>query len=165
MTRPAHSTSGATPPASPEEESLAWKSRHGQAYDEPVFHYLLDIERRRSALTGCPLVLVLVELHPPSPGEIDLARADRLFSILTECVRETDIVGWHRRGRVAGIVITELGDRGITAVCDLLHGRVGAALDRSRARLVGYRLHVRIDRRPRPIGQVPAAADANVGRA
>ena len=153
----------ATMAARPDEWRIIWESRQGPAYDEPAFHYLLDLERRRTAHQGLPLVLMLVELQAPSPLGIAPARTGRLFSVLSACARETDIVGWHRRGQVAGLVLTELGHSDAAQVCALLKLRIEAALDRPRPKVGAYRLHVRIDRKPWPTGRLEAVADTSAG--
>jgi hypothetical protein len=135
----------ATGGALPADWSIVWEGRHGPAYDEQAFHYLLGLERRRTAQRGLPLVLILVELQVQSPLRNAPARAARLFSVLSACARETDIVGWYRREHMAGLVLTELGRDVVTEVLALLKIRIEAALGRRRAKVGSYRLHMRID--------------------
>jgi len=142
---------------------MAWRGRHGHAYDEPAFRYLLALERTRSARLGLPLLLLLVKLESPPASRIDPARAARLFSVLSACTRETDIVGWRRRDREVGVAVTELGDSSLAEVSALLQARVAAALDRWRPGAVAYQVHVRIHGRLRPTGSVGAAADVGAG--
>jgi hypothetical protein len=120
---------------------MAWESRHGHAYNEAAFRYLLALERRRSERLGLPLLLLLVELEssPPWSSLLD-RRAARLFAALVGCARETDIIGWYRRDRVAGIVLTELGSCALEEVSDLVRARAIAALNGA----VASRVHVRI---------------------
>jgi len=141
---------------------LVWTGRHGHAYDEPVFRYLLALERTRSARLGLPLLLLLVEPSPPAP-RIATTPASRLFSVLSACTRETDIVGWHRRDRVAGVAITELGDSSLAEVSACLQAKVAAALGRELPVSVPYHVYARIHGRPRPTGSIGAAADVGTG--
>jgi hypothetical protein len=136
---------------------MAWEGQHGQAYDEPVFRDLLALEQTRSERLGLPVLVVLVELVPV--GGPDPFRTARLFRALAACVRETDIIGWHRRDRIAGIVFTELEDRSLAEVSRLLQARVTAALDRWLPRAVAYRVHVRTYRHFRPTGSMGTPAE------
>jgi hypothetical protein len=87
---------------------LAFENRTGQAYNEEAFLYFLEIERQRAELSGHPFLLLLVDLKsqagtPPRMEGV----ADKLFSALSLCLRETDFTGWYREGRVAGAVLTQ----------------------------------------------------------
>jgi hypothetical protein len=109
--------------------ALAFEGRFGQAYNEEAFRYFLDIERRRSAVSNLPFLLLLIDLKK----QLELnARVDtvagRLFSALSTCVRETDFIGWYHEGRVAGAVLTQHGDAAVRDVPDIVRQRITAAL-------------------------------------
>ena len=85
---------------------------YGGACNEEAFRHLLGIELTRSARSGHAVVLVTVTLRggngrresmPP-----DLAR--RLFSGLLNTVRDSDIRGWWRAGRVVGAALQQDAD-------------------------------------------------------
>jgi GGDEF domain-containing protein len=80
-----------------------------QAYNEEAFRYFLEIERRRSERSNRPFLLVLVDLAKSSGTKSHFSQtmATWLFSRLTQCLRETDFVGWYRENNVAGAVLTE----------------------------------------------------------
>lgn len=120
---------------------MVWEGRNGHAYDEPVFRQLLARERIR-ARAGAPSVLLLVELTAPDAG-LHRVVVDRLFSVLASCVRETDIVGWYRRHRVAAVVLTEITDASVATASRLIEARVTVALER-RLPAVAHRVHVRV---------------------
>jgi hypothetical protein len=141
---------------------LAWQGRYGYAYDESAFRHLLALERTRSARLGVPILLVLVELTSslaPSPLHSG-GLAHRLFSALSGCVRETDIVGWHRRHRAAGIVFTDLPDASATEVFRLLQTRIARALDRALPTMVAFDIQRRIHGYSRPSESMATAAVA-----
>jgi hypothetical protein len=83
-----------------------------EPYDERTFQYLLGLEQRRSDRSGRPFVLVLVDTGTDgnSRARIDPEVATTIFSGLSQCLRETDFLGWYEDGRRAGAVLTELGD-------------------------------------------------------
>src|SRR5437016_2060965 len=105
---------------------VALEDRLGHAYNEQAFRYLLAIEQKRSERSGCPFLLLLVDLKEESGigVRIDPMVATKLFSALGLCLRETDVVGWYREERVAGAVLIELGERRPTEVSRLIGQRV-----------------------------------------
>jgi hypothetical protein len=143
-----------------DEWRLVWEGRNAHAYDEPTFRHLLARERIRGR-AGAPVVLVLVELTSPAAG-LDRTLVDRLFSALASCVRETDIVGWYRRHRVAGILLTEVTEASVGAVSRVVGARVAAALERCLPATVARRAHIRVHPNRCSVVAVTAAAELAV---
>jgi len=87
-------------------------SGHGDAYNEEAFHHFLAIERKRSEASTRPFLLLLVEFdkHLGLPVPVGHDVASRLFAALAESLRDTDVMGWYREQRIAGAVLTDLGD-------------------------------------------------------
>ena len=105
----------------------------GEAYNEEAFHYLLDLERKRSQISNRPFLVLLVEFinHPGgAASDIDAVTAGRLFSILAQCLRETDFIGWYDEPRVAGAVLTQNGETDWAEVSEAVRRRVGEALEK-----------------------------------
>ena len=129
---------------------IALEGRLGQAYNEQAFRSFLAIERKRSERSGCPFLLLLVALKEQSgvTVRIDPMVAPKLFSALWLCLRETDCIGWYREERVAGAVLTELGDRHPTEVCRLIGQRVSGVLSEGLPANVAHRLQVRVYQHP-----------------
>jgi hypothetical protein len=102
------------------------------AYNEAAFHYFLDVEQRRSAVSNQPFVLLLVEMNnpPPSGAEFDVLSAQKLMSGLAECVRETDFVGWYCERTIAGAVLTQHADPIGSDLQQAISGRVVEVLRR-----------------------------------
>src|SRR5256885_17063269 len=89
---------------------VALEGDHGRAYNEEAFRHFLAMEQKRSERSGRPFSLLLLDLRN-QPGGIagfDAIIAQKLFSGLWVCLRETDFVGWFREDRVAGAVLTQL---------------------------------------------------------
>ena len=109
---------------------VALEGRLGQAYNEEAFRYFLASERKRSERSGCSFLLLLVDLKEQEglSARIDSVVASNLFSNLWLCLRETDLVGWYREERVAGAVLTEIGDGRQTEVSPLIGQRVTEGL-------------------------------------
>jgi len=105
----------------------------GEAYNEEAFQYLLELEQKRSQLTNRPFLLLLIEAnrHPGAiNAEMDAVTAGKLFSILAQCLRETDFIGWYREPRVAGAVLTQHGEADWDDVSKAVRRRVGEALEK-----------------------------------
>jgi hypothetical protein len=85
------------------------EGRSGEPLSEEAFRELLAIERARASRAGRPLRVLRVSLKPGPRRSADIKPvvAARLFAGLTHALRETDIIGWHREGRVAGAVLVD----------------------------------------------------------
>ena len=129
---------------------VALEGRLGHAYNEQAFRYLLAIERKRSERSGCPFLLLLIDLKEPegASSRLDSMVANNLFSDLWLCLRETDCVGWYHKERVAGAVLTELRDGRAMEVSSLIGKRVSERLYEHLPSNVARRLRVRIYQHP-----------------
>ena len=121
---------------------------HGDAYNEEAFRYLLDVERNRFDYSSRPFVLVLVDLEQRSglPHRFDSALGAKVFASLARSLRETDVIGWYREGRVVGALLTHLGDAPIADVSRQMAERVAQTLRDELPERVARRLKVRLYR-------------------
>lgn len=114
---------------------VAPEGRHVRACNEEAFRELLAFERARAARLHTSVLLLLVSLG---------ARGDTspvpVFDVLGATVRESDLIGWLRRGRVAAAVLVQGGDLPDTTVFRGIRERVAAALS----------THVPLERGRRP---------------
>ncbi len=78
--------------------------------------------------------------------------ARKLFSGLWLHLRESDFVGWYREERVAGAVLTELGDAPETTGCRLVSQRISGVLRECLPASIARRLQVRVYEHPSPRG-------------
>ena len=113
-------------------------------YNQAAFHYFVAHELKRSVRSARRLMLVLVRLRRRdgqhqrlSPGH-----AAQVFLALQTCVREVDLVGWHREGVVAAALLTISSAATFTAK-RMVRDRVVAELDQRLATQDTARLHVR----------------------
>lgn len=128
---------------------------HGEAYNEEAFHHFLAIERKRSEATTRPFLLLLVEFDKQLgvPVHIGHDMAARLFSALAESLRDTDVIGWYREERIAGAVLTDLGDAP-QAIVPHITDRVRQVLGRDFPSDVAPQVQVRVY-------QLPARTEAS----
>jgi hypothetical protein len=126
---------------------------HGDhaTYNEEAFHYFLALERKRSESSRRPFLLLLVDLDQRSDATARIAPqlGAKLFTSLWDCLRETDLAGWYREGRVAGAVLTHLGDTPLTEeVTRRVEDRVKSAFRRSLPAAITDVLRVRVYQLP-----------------
>jgi hypothetical protein len=109
-----------------ESGGFALQDGPADAYNEEAFQYFLEIERKRSELSNRPFLLMLVDFnkHP----RIDAVTGEKLFSVLSLSLRETDFIGWYREGRVAGAVLTQHGEADGDHLSELVRARIEGAL-------------------------------------
>jgi GGDEF domain-containing protein len=111
---------------------FALQDGSGEAYNEEAFQYFLEIERKRAEISNRPFLLMLIDVnrHHGINPEIDVVTAGKLFSILSQCLRETDFIGWYRDGRIAGAVLTQHGEPDRDDLSDVVRRRVCEALEK-----------------------------------
>jgi hypothetical protein len=97
---------------------------------EGAFRQCLLLERARSRRSGRQFLLVFIDMQAAvrDGGMVRPAVARAVFTVVSSCLRETDLVGWYRAGRVLGAVLTELGDGLPCEVAVLISCRLRAAL-------------------------------------
>jgi hypothetical protein len=117
----------------------------GFAYNEAAFRHFLGLERRRAARSGRSLLLILVKARIDRGGRpsLDERAASQVFKALGSCIREVDLVGWHREGTVAGAVVamsgaatSDLRARLEARVARMLVAGMGSQVARLRVRVV-----------------------------
>jgi len=125
-----------------EPGGFALQDGPGDAYNEEAFQYFLEIERKRSELSNRPFLLMLVDFskHP----RIDAVTGEKLFSVLSLSLRETDFIGWYREGRVAGAVLTQHGEADGDDLSEVVRARIEAALRQRLPPALARQLQARI---------------------
>jgi hypothetical protein len=102
----------------------------GTVYNEEAFRYLLQVERKRYEASAQPFALVLIDTYRRlgHSDRMETTVAANIFSTLVRTLRETDLIGWYRNGRVIGVVLTHLGDAPLHETTRQMSARVKAAL-------------------------------------
>jgi lipopolysaccharide/colanic/teichoic acid biosynthesis glycosyltransferase len=83
--------------------------------EEASFHSLLVLERRRAQRSGQPFVLMLLDTISQNGTAEKLS--NQIRDVLTGAVRETDMIGWYKKGTITGVIFTQVklnGERPIT---------------------------------------------------
>lgn len=81
---------------------------------EHVFLRLLTMERKRAERSGRSFLLIVLDATQLF-AQSRTAMA-RVSSALCGCIRETDLIGWHRQDSAVGIILTELGSADRSAI-------------------------------------------------
>ena len=119
---------------------------HEAAYNEEAFCFLLDIERRRFEASAEPFVLLLIDHRDRRRTGTGIAGAlgARVFTSLTRSLRDTDVIGWYRQGRIVGAVLTHLGDAPVVDVSRQMADRVSRAFVTDLPNELARQLRVRV---------------------
>jgi len=134
------------PPHSVSDQCSCALAGHESAYNEEAFQYLLSVERKRFEHSSRPFVLMLVELEEGAdqPARIEPALGARVFAGLTRTLRDTDVIGWYHEGRIAGAVLTHLGEASVAEVSRRMAERVTRTLHDHLPEDIAHRLKVRL---------------------
>jgi len=128
---------------------------HGEAYNEDAFHHFLAIERKRSEVSARPFLLLLVEFDP-SFACVGRDLAGQIFTALSLSLRDTDVVGWYRSDRIAGALLTDLGDAPEVHAPEQISARVQGMLRQQLPPAAGSSVQVRIYPAPARENAAPA---------
>src|SRR5271165_5799568 len=103
-------------------------AREVNRLEEDTFHTMLALERRRAERSRKPFVLMLLD----ATALFQNGHASRLLEQLTSAVladtRETDVIGWYKKGAVLGVIFTEVSLPEKQSITQVLLGKVVKAL-------------------------------------
>ena len=120
-----------------------------KVYDEETFRGFLWREHRRAAMSERPYLLLLIGLHSDlrrGGGAMSDPLAADVFSSLEECVREVDVVGWYRQGRILGAILPQGEQVCMADAGTRISARIKQTLDQRLSPGIAKLLRVRIVR-------------------
>jgi len=97
-------------------------------FSEELFEKLLCLERKRSERSRKPFVLMLVDASKPLHTDRRKIVFAQLAIALSLSTRETDIWGWHKKGSVIGVILTEIGAADTGSLRNTILSKVTSAL-------------------------------------
>jgi len=116
--------------------------RRAEILQEEAFHTMLTLERRRAERSRKPFVLMLLHASAFADAETANHFLSRVTSVLLKCTRETDLVGWHKKGITLGVIFTEISLEFENPITEILHSKVMSALHEELSREVSSNLIV-----------------------
>jgi len=93
-----------------------------------TFRAMLRLERRRAERSRKPFVLMLLDSYAVQRNGSNEAFVERLALIVSDAIRESDLVGWYQEGVVLGIIFTEINLEGSNSITQVLYSKVMGAL-------------------------------------
>ena len=115
--------SGLKSPASPKG------FRKAEFLAEECFLSRLRQEQKRTERSRRPFVLVLLE-SPTLFAEGDEGEhCDKLLSVLSRSIRETDAGGWYKLGSVVGIIFTEISSSDRRPIAEILLSKISGLVE------------------------------------
>jgi lipopolysaccharide/colanic/teichoic acid biosynthesis glycosyltransferase len=103
-------------------------ARRGEILQEESFHGMLILERRRAERSRKPFVLMLLDASAFVNGDAADRFLSQVTSVLLKCTRETDLVGWQKKGITLGVIFTEISLEFENSITQILHSKVLNAL-------------------------------------
>ena len=96
--------------------------------DESCFCLTIRLERKRAERSQRSFLLLLLDLTTLIAGDPKRKMPEKIASVLSSSIRETDVIGWYRSGAVLGILFSEIAFEARKTVVSTLLARVTGAL-------------------------------------
>jgi lipopolysaccharide/colanic/teichoic acid biosynthesis glycosyltransferase len=123
------------------DSSAATRAR---VLQEETFHNMLTLERRRAERSRKPFVLMLLDASLSSDAEAADLLMSQVTSVLFKSTRETDLVGWYKKGFILGVLFTEVSMEVTSPITEILQSKVVNALHNELCRDVTSKLVVTV---------------------
>ncbi len=101
----------------------------GDFLAEESFLSRLRHEQKRTERSRRPFVLVLLESPTLFAEGEHGEHCDKLFSVLSRSIRETDIGGWYKLGSVVGIIFTEISSSDRRPIAEILLSKIAGLVE------------------------------------
>jgi lipopolysaccharide/colanic/teichoic acid biosynthesis glycosyltransferase len=111
---------------------------------EETFHSMLTLERRRAERSRKPFVLMVLEAGAFVEAEAGDRCMAQVTSVLLKSTRETDLVGWYKKGMMLGVIFTEISQEFTTPITEILRSKVVNALRKELSSKVTSKLVVTV---------------------
>jgi hypothetical protein len=102
-------------------------SQPEEVLEERVFHSMLTLERRRAERSRKPYVLMLLDANLENGSAEGILK--EAIGVIIAAKRETDLIGWYRKGAILGIIFTEVSMEGETPITERLRTKIATAFN------------------------------------
>jgi hypothetical protein len=152
-----------------ENASPSASARHTETSREPAlltetaFQRMVALERKRSERAAKPCLLMLLD-----PGDAPFSQRKRqvlekIVAALPAFTRETDVVGWHRRDSMLGVIFTDINAEGIDHILKMMLTRLKQVLRAGLGHEETNRINISFELFPERRGQVDIGYDTKMG--
>ena len=90
-------------------------------FDQPHFHHLLRVERKRTERSKKPFLLVLFDISRLIENTSNTKTADEIKTSLNMLLREVDVRGWYEYHKIIGVLITEIAQLDQAFIDKVIH--------------------------------------------
>lgn len=95
------------------------------------FQRTLSLERKRTERSRKPFLLMLVDFGDLAPSEANGKIVSQILSALSASIRATDIIGWHSKDSIIGVLFTEIIIDDSSSMITAMMARVSTALSKT----------------------------------
>ncbi len=79
-------------------------------YIQEYFHERLECERKRVERSGKTMIMALITVQDGLSRKQKTKLTAVISSVLSSCIRETDLQGWYKTDEVIGVLLTDLAN-------------------------------------------------------
>ena len=98
-------------------------------FGEEDFHHMISRERRRTERSHKPFLLMLLDMGEEPLAQNGESSLVKILAALSSATRETDGVGWYKKGLVVGVMFTEIDVVEKAHILNTVLARVSTALE------------------------------------
>jgi lipopolysaccharide/colanic/teichoic acid biosynthesis glycosyltransferase len=109
-------------------EKLPSSGAQSIALNEPSFHRMIALERKRTERSQKPFLLMLLDTGNDLPSGENEKALSKVLSALPGSTRETDVTGWYKSNSVVGVMFTEIGGEDRPAIVRAMLARMSGTL-------------------------------------
>ena len=118
--------------------------KQGETLQEETFHNMLMLERRRAERSRKPFVLMLLDAGAFVESGTTDSVMHSVISVILKSTRETDLVGWYKKGVILGVIFTEISLESKSPITDILRSKIVNAIQTELSRKVISKLSVTV---------------------
>ncbi len=122
-----HSSNGMSPRFSPTQVT---SETDRSIPSEETFHRMISMERKRTARSRKPFLLMLLDTNSYRPSPQNGKILAEILSTLAMSTRETDVAGWYKEKSVVGVMFTEIEILDRNSIVSTILARVSDTLRR-----------------------------------
>ena len=135
--------------------------RRDRVLNEQAFRAMLALERRRAERSGRSFILMLIDATAVDNGVRKADVPQRLSHLVSDAIRESDLIGWYLDREILGVVFTEIDADQKYAHAEALNSRLYEVLQMGFEKAIASKISLSVHVFPESwtSGSSDAAAD------